>query len=176
MSSPSAEHEERVRLLEAVAVLAGFTSSIAFDPPLEPDVFRIDFARRSVFVGDAKATETTGCEATKARLTQYAHAARSWCAVGADAVLAIAHGQPHQAEGWRNMLQDVVAVAGLRVAAGATTYLDQGCLLAWVYVPATSKPTRSGSSTTRGIVRLGAFLPREAGASSAGEATSATAG
>jgi len=164
MSSPSPEHEARVRLLEAVAVLAGFTGTVAFEPPLEPDVFRVDFHRRRVFVGDAKATETTGAQATKARLARYARAARSWRDGGADVVLAVAHGQPRQAREWLDAVQEVAGAAGLETARAAISDLYGDCLLAWIYV--SGAPTvRRGSSPGAVRLPLDAFFRDEAAAS-----------
>jgi hypothetical protein len=174
MSAPSPEHEERVRVLEAVAMLAGFTGAIAFNPPLEPDVFRVDFKRHRVFVGDAKATETAGSHATKARLMRYARATLSWCAGGADAVLAVAHSQPHHSHEWLDALEEVVARAGLWPSAAGTSLLDQGCVLAWVEVPRILT-ARHGSSPAPVRVHLDG-IDREAVGSSADRRSSLSSG
>lgn len=92
MSAPSEAHEDRVRVLETLAILAGFPSELWIGQRLMPDVARYDPISWSLFVGDAKATETSGCAATRARLGAYVRAIRPWRRDGATLTLVIAMG------------------------------------------------------------------------------------
>lgn len=60
-----------IRDLETLATLAGFTAHLVLAWRLQPDVLRACAHDSSVFLGDAKDTETPGCEATRRRLRWY---------------------------------------------------------------------------------------------------------
>lgn len=74
MSNPTSrvDHEARALTLSTLANLAGFSKRLARLPDGRiPDVLQIDIEGRSLFIGDAKDTETPGNAETSARLIAY---------------------------------------------------------------------------------------------------------
>lgn len=134
MAGPSAAHEERVGALETLAALAGFSASADLGPGLIPDVVRLDAARRRLFIGDAKATESSRCTATRTRLASYLSEARLWRLAGADVLFTLAHGAPARADRWLNTVEAVLADAGLDVAAVGSAGIGPDCVLAWAWI------------------------------------------
>jgi len=67
------KHEELRAILEALATLSGYSRDLGgcFPDGSRPDVIRIDPLCGSVFVGDAKDTESPGCSASYSRLATY---------------------------------------------------------------------------------------------------------
>jgi hypothetical protein len=100
MSAPSQAHEERVELLRAIAALSGYRCDIPINDDLVPDVARISSTTRGLFVGDAKATETSGCMATSERLQSYLRALRAHHHMDRPLLLVVAHGDLHDQPGW----------------------------------------------------------------------------
>lgn len=107
-ANPSAEHEWRVALLEALAALTGHI--VPLPTPLadgsRPDVLMADLRRCAVFLGDGKETEGPTDLASRARLERYL----SWLAghVRLAGVATIAVCAPSLAEsrGWAAVLSD----------------------------------------------------------------------
>ncbi len=68
------KHDSLVTILDALAILSGIHERLPLDclPDFSrPDVLRLDRRRNTVFVGDAKNTETPGNRATQVRLRSY---------------------------------------------------------------------------------------------------------
>ena len=74
----SMDHEMRVGYLTTMALLARCGEPFQLDLGLRPDVTMASHSRRRLFVGDAKATESATCEATRHRLLRYVTAAATW--------------------------------------------------------------------------------------------------
>lgn len=67
------EHRDRTRLLDTLALLAGFDASVAVLPDGRvPDVVRISFRPAGLFIGDAKHADQPGSADTYLRLRRYA--------------------------------------------------------------------------------------------------------
>ncbi len=66
-------HDQKVTFLDTLAVLLGCTEGVGGEFPdgRRPDVLRIDADRGVLFIGDAKETESPGCQASLARLLSY---------------------------------------------------------------------------------------------------------
>jgi hypothetical protein len=66
-------HDIRAEFLDNLAVLMGFTTNLACGLPdgRRPDVLRMNIEHGSLFLGDAKDTETPGCQETQVRLLAY---------------------------------------------------------------------------------------------------------
>jgi hypothetical protein len=136
VSAPSQEHEDRRELLEAIAVLAGFSVRTRLGPGLEPDVVRVDLQRRRLFVADAKATEQPHESATSKRFERYVHEARRWSRAGFVVTLAICHGGDHRAAMWRDFLARQLPAGTFVHSAG----LDATSVATWAVVPARLNP------------------------------------
>lgn len=106
--SPSILHESRVGTLDALARLAGCGRTVELDRHLHPDVVRSDWGGRRLFVGEAKATETAGCQATARRLRRYLRSVRSWQDAGFDVRLAVCGGD----QKWVDRLLTLAAQVG----------------------------------------------------------------
>lgn len=76
---PSLLHEGRVETLRTLATLGGFEygPSVLLDGS-RPDVLRLRVSDGSLFVGDAKATETAGNSETYERLGRYVEFIATW--------------------------------------------------------------------------------------------------
>jgi hypothetical protein len=106
---PSNAHEDQVDILHNIAILMGFSVPLVLLPDgSRPDVCRFDVATNGVFVGEAKATESPMCKATRVRYVNYirwlvisrAHLSSSICAVcfgGLDKTIL-----------WENFLKEVL--------------------------------------------------------------------
>lgn len=127
MSAPSVAHESRVRDLETLATLAGFAAPLAFAWRLRPDVARVCPRSGAVFLGDAKDTETPGCDATRARLRWYVLGSRTVCAGRSLTIaLAVAAGA---APDWHIVLRQTARQAGLVPEAEGTSVLGDTIVL-----------------------------------------------
>ena len=131
MSRPSPLHEERLRLLEDLADLAGYTVGVDLYASLRPDVVRLHHSASSLLVADAKATEDPADSATRSRLQRYASAAQAWVNVGVDVALAVCHG-PDPARRWLASTIAIAAAAGRPVRGTSCTDLDDDNAVTWV--------------------------------------------
>lgn len=108
MSAPSLDHERRLWFLETMADLLGCTTPTPLDDECRPDVVRVDLRRARLLVGDAKHSETPSCAATRKRLLRYVNRSSSWCRAGFVAVIAVCHDRQWEAQGWLDLLRDIV--------------------------------------------------------------------
>jgi hypothetical protein len=149
MGRPSAPHESRVDILNAVAVMAGYTAPSQIAAGLMPDVVRLDLRHRGLFVADAKETETPGTRHTRDRLRSYALAARAWLHAGYTARLAICHGDPASPGPWLSLLQVAARDAAVHGSEGGWAILDHDNVLCWVDL---SPAPRTDARATRPAV------------------------
>ncbi len=132
MSAPSQAHEDRVDTLRSVASLAGFHCDVTVGDALVPDLARMSTASRALFVGDAKATESSGCSATNARLQRYLRAADANIGRYRAILLVIAHGDIDDRCGWEQALGRALASSvQLPIHAHGSQLIDDGCVLTW---------------------------------------------
>lgn len=148
MTAPSVAHEDRVRALETLAVLAGAAIPAEIGGECVPDVARISADGAVLLVADAKATETPGCEATARRLLRYIRAVRPMVEGGVVVRLAVCHGDPRQQKEWQRRLSLLATSAGLATAERpATATFDADTLVTWVDLrSAGPRPARSGAA------------------------------
>jgi hypothetical protein len=150
MGRPSDDHEERREILDAVAVLAGFTTLFpsALPDGRRPDVMRLALTTGGVFLGDAKATESSGNSDTFARLLAYATwiNAAARCDTHPIAVLALCVPAPLDAEGWTRALALVAHEVGLPSPLIELTDLGQCALVSCCSSFARAEPSRKRSS------------------------------
>lgn len=132
MSAPSTEHEDRVELLRSIATLSGYCFDIPVGEDFVPDVARLSRATRGVFVGDAKATETSGCIATSERLQNYLRAVRAQQPLDCPVILVVAHGDLYNQYGWIATIKQVLhrCGCGLPDTVGSLR-IDEDCALAY---------------------------------------------
>src|SRR5438552_4098414 len=101
MGAPSAPHEERRRVLDALAVLTGYTVELPSLPDgSRPDVARMNGRRRSLFLGEAKDTETARRTDTQIRLVEYARWLAAATTTGSRGVLAVCFGRSADRARW----------------------------------------------------------------------------
>jgi hypothetical protein len=133
MSAPSLRHEEAVSVLRTVATLAGYHRDISIGDGLVPDVARL--SATGLFVGDAKASETSGCAATNLRLQAYFRAGDAHRLSGGRLLVMIAHGDLDDQHGWAAALRKALFGAGLQSPrASESVVLDDECVLAYALV------------------------------------------
>jgi hypothetical protein len=127
-------HEERAVVLRSLATLSGYHYEVPIGDGVSPDVARYRASPSSLFVGDAKATETSGCIATSERLGNYARAAMTWWRHGTSLLFIVAHDDQQASRGWVELL---VRTTGDRrlppPSRSGTTLLDEGFALAYVF-------------------------------------------
>lgn len=138
--APSVPHEARVRVLETLATLAGFPASAQLGLGLIPDVVRLDVAGRRLFIGDAKATESSGCDATRMRLATYLAEARDWQGAGTGVVFVLAHGEPGQADDWLRTVAIVLREVEMAPTATGSADIGPDCFLAWAWLAEANRP------------------------------------
>lgn len=133
---PSAAHEARVDVLTTLATLAGHVNAIDVLPDgSRPDVAMVRPGDRSLFLGDAKATETPGSSNTAVRLGQYTAFLGRYIAAGGTGVFALAV-PPTERYSWLRLLEDVCTLV---VPGGIQGHLDvigSDCAVVWqAFVP-----------------------------------------
>lgn len=140
MGAPSVEHELRVQALDALGVLAGYTSRIDVGQQLRPDVVRLDPRRPRLFVADAKATEPPGLHATHVRLHAYMVSVRMWTRAGFQVRLALAHRpEPGGAQEWLTVLVSLCRATKVWSADAGTRQLAHDTMLTWIDLPAETR-------------------------------------
>lgn len=156
MSAPSELHERRVGLLCDLADLSGYTVGVAEYASLRPDVCRLHRRASSIFVADAKATESPTGGATRRRLVRYAMATRLWTEGGIQVAFGVCHDPDARGE-WHEALVSCLAVAGRRAARVTYAVLDDRTAVSmatigapWSAGPGRSDPGDSGGTTASG--------------------------
>jgi len=103
-------HGFRVDFLDTLAVLAGCTENLKGQLPdgKQPDVLRVNRKHRTLFIGDAKDSETPNCQATRFRLFNYFR----WLAVhmtkeNTRGVFALCFGKAIEIHGWVETLTEL---------------------------------------------------------------------
>ena len=132
-ANPGPKHEERRRTLDALAILGGCREPLLpfFPDGRRPDVLRFDRARRHLFVGDAKDTETPGCRDTRVRLGLYASWLQANALVAGIGTLALCH--PADAGGrWLDLLEVVAEEQGFTSAGARQRLLDAETVVSWL--------------------------------------------
>jgi hypothetical protein len=122
MGAPSELHEGRCSTLESIAFLAGCSTPASLGPGCFPDVVLLDSSTRRLFVGDGKASETSGNFETLRRLRRYARSAVPWAIEGYTIRFAICHDAG--AAGWDVTLRSVLGCAGLGLLRTGRLLLD----------------------------------------------------
>jgi hypothetical protein len=119
-------------MLESLAVLTGHTAYLtALQNGERPDVLRLRAPDGSLFVGDAKATETPGNAETFSRLERYAHFLAQWIAAGGNGVLALVV-DDKDAYGWLAVLRDLsIGPSGGRRVRGHVDLIEVGTAVVW---------------------------------------------
>lgn len=129
---PSELHEYRVVMLDSLAVLTGHSASLTGLLNGErPDVLRLNPDDGSVFVGDAKATETPGNAETLIRLNRYAKFVAEWIGSGGRGVLALAVADI-DAYGWLAAFRDLgIEPSGGSRVPGHLDLIEVGTAVVW---------------------------------------------
>lgn len=100
----------------------------------QPDVLRGNLARRLLFLGDAKDTETPGCRATQMRLHRYFRWARCHTDNGGTTILAVCFGRRRDSAAWVRTLATLAAEVGIAWASIDVAKLTSENLLAWMII------------------------------------------
>lgn len=130
---PSDLHEARVEMIGTLATLCGYEEGPdALPDGTRPDVLRVRQQDRSLFLGDAKATETAGNRETFERLSHYALVLGEWTRRGYDGVLALAV-DADAAWGWLRTLRALVSSCSDLPASTRVDFLDERTAVVWHY-------------------------------------------
>lgn len=124
-------HEERVAVLEQLAILAGCTSKCILRPGLLPDVCAASATRPTLFIGDAKATEGPRDTASHTRFRRYLRAAVRLRERGASVRMAICCA-PHEAHAWAGELRRLARSEGVAVVRDGVIDLGGRCYVSWI--------------------------------------------
>lgn len=132
-ANPGPRHEERRRTLDALAILGGCREPLLpfFPDGRRPDVLRFDAARRHLFVGDAKDSETPGGCETRTRLLAYASWLRANAAVAGGGTLALCHPAAGR-DRWLELLRSVAREQDFGEVSGRQAQLDTDTIVSWV--------------------------------------------
>lgn len=129
MGRPTRLHEDRKDALDTLATLCGFTQNLAGGLPdgSRPDVLRVSIARRAIFIGEAKATESAHSTEVAARLTNY----MNWlCAAPAGSVIALGVGWEHTLN-WAATVDRLAKKRNLRLSPVTEIDLEDLVCLWW---------------------------------------------
>jgi hypothetical protein len=129
---PSEIHERRAETLGTMARLSGYVVEIdALVDGGRPDVLLVRPGDRSIFVGDAKATEIPGNAETTRRLSRYARFLARYVRSGGSGVFALVVPVRNGYE-WRRVLRDVCApLANSRPVDGRVDLIDPASAVVW---------------------------------------------
>lgn len=129
---PSELHEDRASTLATLAILTGHTRVLSSLPDgSRPDVLQLRDSDGSLFVGDAKATETPGNLETFGRLNRYATFIGGWLQEGGTAVLALIVAE-RDAFRWLRVLRDLaLTTSGGTYIRGHVDLIEIGTAVVW---------------------------------------------
>lgn len=142
---PSALHEERAGKLTTMAILAGHTVKIDSLPDgTRPDVLQVRPMDASLFVGDAKATETPGNAETLFRLSRYASFLGRYIAAGGSGAMALIVAEEDRF-GWVRLLRELTAtvVGGVAMRAHVDV-VERGTAIVWEAVQGSANSLHEG--------------------------------
>jgi hypothetical protein len=147
---PSDLHEDRASTLATLAILTGHTHGLSTLPDgSRPDVLQLRDIDRSLFVGDAKATETPGNVETFGRLNRYATFIDEWLREGGSAALALIVAD-RDAFRWLRVLRHLALTpSGGTYVRGHVNFIEVGSAVVW-HSFARDESYRSQQSLSRG--------------------------
>lgn len=132
--APTSKHEARRDLLEAIAILAGYTLQVPAGllGGREPDVVRFHPRHRSLFIGEAKDTESPLTTSSRIRLLVYMR----WFAAevtrnGSDGLFMLCVGSGMQAQQWCIGLSSLACEVGLGRVEVIVEYFGGGSSCVW---------------------------------------------
>lgn len=128
-------HEEIVTYLDGLAVLVGCQVSLGNRLPdgSRPDVARCDPQRGILFLGDAKNTESPGCQVTRERLLTYLVWLERHISCGGRAGhFALCFLSWEHRDGWKSCLEVLAHKAGLGVTTAKMADLGPGIYVTWI--------------------------------------------
>lgn len=131
---PSEGHEANRQTLETLALLT--SHSVALPPAatggLRPDVLRTDAAQRTVFLGEAKYSETPGTTETGVRLQRYFEWLVEWLGrTGGTATVAVCHSEAQDSLPWVRRLELLTREVGIDARWFQVTRIGGGTSLVW---------------------------------------------
>ena len=131
---PSVAHERRRALLDVLGRMAGYGWGPhgGFPDRRQPDVLRYDPRCRSIFVGEAKETESPGCAATRERLRGYLLWMRAITRLRGAGTLAVCAGDSNAAIGWANTLRRLAEECKLPNCVSRAAVLDDDAVVIWI--------------------------------------------
>lgn len=135
---PGITHEKRRAVLESIAMLSGYSTECSGSLPdgTRPDVLRVDPSCGSVFIGEAKDTESPGCRETCDRLGRYLDWFRALVVTGCKAsMLAVCFGESRHVEIWPETLSRLAREAGVGRFLVGCRGIDGETFVAWLRVP-----------------------------------------
>ena len=130
---PSVLHEERVKLLRALAAVFGFTRMLrgGFPEGEHPDVLLTGSQPLGIFVGDAKDSEHPSFSATVNRLRRYMRWFRAAGSQGRTCVFAISFGRVSDALEWKALLDQLARDAGFAKVSFSLEFLPNSHYVIW---------------------------------------------
>jgi hypothetical protein len=146
---PSLEHEVRVAFLNDLAILAGFHHSAPMDVVIGiPDTLRLSLPSGDIFIGDAKATETAGCEETRRRIGQYLNSAHRYLwHTSRTLVFALCVPTSANPLNWVRSIQEIAAESGLEFGKVTWRYIGSGYQLIYFFAQAAVTTQRADAAS-----------------------------
>lgn len=127
-------HDELTEITETVAIISGYDLPFFVTLPdgSRPDVFRTDSRYGSIFLGDAKNTETPGCIETQKRLMRYLEWFKLLTRHRSGSLFVVCFNRPVLLTRWRIVLTQLSVEKGLTgFKVGSATVCDD---LAFVWL------------------------------------------
>lgn len=132
MGAPSQLHEERVAILDAIAVLAGFPAPARLVMGGLPDVLRVDPVGLGLFIGDGKETEVPSCRETQVRLRGYVSQLSRWSDLDRRGLLALCIPGMSPVTAWMEMLCRIAEEERFPARSDGVATLSSDHCLVWV--------------------------------------------
>jgi hypothetical protein len=148
--APSLLHEVRVEELDAMFALAGLTHTAYLQWWLRPDVARASPKHHVLAIGDAKASEAPGDQATLLRLANYARVAADWQAEGWTILMCLAI-DPSDTSGWMFELRRAASIGGLSAVETSSALLHPTLTVVSLSTSRVPRSTNTGYPHTVGV-------------------------
>lgn len=130
--NPGYRHEERRDILSDIAILSGYDTELRRGLPdgTIPDVLRIDSSCGSIFLGEAKDSETPGISSTKQRLLNYLSWFRLLTNERKGSLFVICVGNNGSSMAWRSTLAGLALSSGIMNSITSIDLIDnENCLV-----------------------------------------------
>lgn len=149
-------HLARVRLLETLADSVGCHLSLATSLPdgCRPDVLRLAIETSTLFVGEAKHSESPGSLATQARFLTYTKWVAAFRRTSGSAIVCLCTGSDYSPLHWARMARDLAIDSEVQLLGPRVDRIGRHQVLSWLVPPRLSPSLRRSQRDTSAVYLL----------------------